>query len=181
LLESPRNHRPKGDFVNLPCRMVETRGRSAPLSGAEVAPPRGGNLAFFPAAHPVSSWFLRSERRRPARKVLRLDSDAKSARGLYGRVRATDKKRGTGLYGYRVGGHSIPARGCRFDGDKSLLDPYCRGVVVPKKLQPRNMGTRQRGDKTRRMSMTSVVIDPMSTIGKVDSPLCRADLAETII
>src|SRR5262249_5424319 len=36
------------------------------------------------------------------------------------------------LYGYRVEGPSAPAKGGRFDPTKVLLDPYGRGVVVPK-------------------------------------------------
>src|ERR1044071_1358358 len=36
------------------------------------------------------------------------------------------------IYGYRVHGPSDPARGQRFDSGKLLLDPYGRGVVVPK-------------------------------------------------
>ena len=36
------------------------------------------------------------------------------------------------IYGYRVEGPSDPARGLRFDPAKVLLDPYARGVVVPK-------------------------------------------------
>src|SRR5204863_10129939 len=36
------------------------------------------------------------------------------------------------LYGYRVHGHNDPANGLRFDPAKVLLDPYGRGVVIPK-------------------------------------------------
>ena len=36
------------------------------------------------------------------------------------------------LYGYRVHGPFDPASGMRFDPSKVLLDPYGRGVVVPK-------------------------------------------------
>jgi hypothetical protein len=36
------------------------------------------------------------------------------------------------LYGYRVLGPSDPPRGQQFDSTKVLLDPYARGVVVPK-------------------------------------------------
>ena len=36
------------------------------------------------------------------------------------------------LYGYRVWGPAEPARGLRWDPTKVLLDPYGRGVVVPK-------------------------------------------------
>ena len=36
------------------------------------------------------------------------------------------------IYGYRVQGPNDPANGLRSDPDKVLLDPYGRGVVVPK-------------------------------------------------
>ena len=36
------------------------------------------------------------------------------------------------IYGYRVHGPWDPANGKRFDSSKVLLDPYGRGVVVPK-------------------------------------------------
>ena len=36
------------------------------------------------------------------------------------------------LYGFRAHGPFDPARGMRFDPTKVLLDPYGRGVVVPK-------------------------------------------------
>jgi hypothetical protein len=36
------------------------------------------------------------------------------------------------IYGYRVDGPLAPANGLRFDSAKVLLDPYGRGVVVPK-------------------------------------------------
>src|SRR4051794_29230108 len=36
------------------------------------------------------------------------------------------------LYGYRAWGPSLHAGGLRFDPAKVLLDPYGRGVVVPK-------------------------------------------------
>src|SRR5579864_4491941 len=36
------------------------------------------------------------------------------------------------IYAYRVDGPSAPDRGLWFDATKVLLDPYGRGVVVPK-------------------------------------------------
>ena len=36
------------------------------------------------------------------------------------------------IYGYRVEGPVGPRAGLRFDSTKVLLDPYGRGVVVPK-------------------------------------------------
>src|SRR5262245_2080767 len=36
------------------------------------------------------------------------------------------------LYAYRVHGQDDPATGLRFDPAKVLLDPYGRGIVIPK-------------------------------------------------
>jgi glycogen operon protein len=36
------------------------------------------------------------------------------------------------LYGFRADGPYDPSKGLRFDATKVLLDPYGRGVVVPK-------------------------------------------------
>ena len=51
------------------------------------------------------------------------------------------------LYGYRVDGPSDPASGLRFDPAKVLLDPYGRGVVVPKDYD--REAARRRGRQRR--------------------------------
>ena len=61
------------------------------------------------------------------------------------------------IYGYRVQGPSDPANGMRFDPAKVLLDPYGRGVVVPKNYS--RDAARQEGDNTA-TAMKSVVVDP---------------------
>ena len=48
------------------------------------------------------------------------------------------------LYGYQMEGPFDPSRGIRFDPDKVLLDPYGRGVMVPR----RTAGTRRAGRAT---------------------------------
>ena len=40
------------------------------------------------------------------------------------------------IYGYRVQGPNVPSRGLRFDTARVLLDPYGRGVVIPKSYTP---------------------------------------------
>ena len=40
------------------------------------------------------------------------------------------------IYVYRVKGPSLPAPGSRFDPTKVLLDPYGRGVVIPRNYSP---------------------------------------------
>ena len=60
------------------------------------------------------------------------------------------------IYGYRAHGPFDPARGMRFDPAKVLLDPYGRGVVVPKNYS-RDAASRE-GDNTA-TAMKSVVVD----------------------
>jgi glycogen operon protein len=81
------------------------------------------------------------------------------------------------LYGYRVEGPSDPARGLRFDPAKVLLDPYGRGVVVPKNYDREAAG--RAGDNAR-TAMKSVVVDPTTYDWEGDLPLCRPS-ARTII
>src|SRR5262249_26256760 len=61
------------------------------------------------------------------------------------------------LYGYRVEGPSTSACGLRFDPGKVLLDPYGRGVVVPKNYS--REAARWEGDNAA-TAMKSVVVDP---------------------
>ena len=58
------------------------------------------------------------------------------------------------LYAYRVKGPAAAATGLRFDGSKTLLDPYGRGVVVPQGY------TRCGGEANTGPPMKSVVVDP---------------------
>ena len=74
------------------------------------------------------------------------------------------------LYGYCVDGPSDPAKGMRFDPTKVLLDPYGRGVVVPKSYS--RAAARSKGDNAR-TSMKSVVVDPDAYDWEGDTPLCR--------
>jgi glycogen operon protein len=75
------------------------------------------------------------------------------------------------LYAYRVAGPSDPSRGMRFDASKVLLDPYGRGVVVPKGYD------RLRNDA---MAMKSVIVDVESYDWEGDRPLGRPSV-RTII
>jgi glycogen operon protein len=81
------------------------------------------------------------------------------------------------LYGYRVAGPSAPARGLRFDSAKVLLDPYGRGVVVPKNYS-REVARREGNNAAT--AMKSVVVDPGAYDWEGDLPLSRPS-ARTII
>jgi len=81
------------------------------------------------------------------------------------------------LYGYRVTGPSEPDHGLRFDPTKVLLDPYGRGVVVPKNYD-RKAASRE-GDNAG-SAMKSVVVDPTAYDWEGDAPLCLPS-ARTIV
>ena len=81
------------------------------------------------------------------------------------------------IYGYRVEGPSAPERGLRFDSAKVLLDPYGRGVVVPKNYD--REAAKRAGDNAA-TAMKSVVVDPGAYDWEGDLPLSRPS-SRTII
>ncbi len=81
------------------------------------------------------------------------------------------------LYGYRVSGPNEPQRGLRFDPEKVLLDPYCRGLVSPKGYTPE--AARKPGDNAA-TAMKSVVVDSSAYDWESDAPL-RLPSAQTAI
>ncbi|HEY2586366.1 MAG TPA: glycogen debranching protein GlgX [Tepidisphaeraceae bacterium] len=81
------------------------------------------------------------------------------------------------LYGYRAQGPFDPPNGLRFDPTKLLLDPYGRGVVVPKNYD-RLAGARP-GDNAA-LAMKSVVTNPDAYNWEGDAPLQRPS-ARTVI
>src|SRR3954463_6397257 len=81
------------------------------------------------------------------------------------------------LYGYRIHGPNDPARGLRFDPAKVLLDPYGRGVVVPKGYT--RSAAHDPGDNAA-AAMKSVVVDPAAYDWEGDAPLHRPS-ARTVI
>ena len=145
---------------------VGTPGRSAPL-GADVSP-GGVNFSVYSRnASGIELMFFDRDDALPS-KVLSLDPVVNRT-GIYWHVFVPGIKPGQ-LYGYRVRGPFDPASGMRFDRDKVLLDPYGRGVVVPKKYS-RELA-RHKGDYAA-MSMKSVVVDSHAYDWEGDSPLCR--------
>jgi isoamylase len=81
------------------------------------------------------------------------------------------------IYAYRVQGPFAPADGLRFDPTKALLDPYGRGVVVPKKYDREAASAK---DGNIASAMKSVVVDPRSYDWEGDTPL-RNHSTRTII
>ena len=74
------------------------------------------------------------------------------------------------LYGYQVDGPFDPSSGMRFDPDKVLLDPYGRGVMVPRNYS--RDAAHRRGDNTA-TAMKSVVVDVAAYDWEGDAPLQR--------
>ena len=82
------------------------------------------------------------------------------------------------LYAYRVNGPVEPSRGLRFDPTKVLIDPYGRGVVVPKDYTPAAAAPRA-GDNTA-TAMKSVVVDSSAYDWEGDVPLRRPSVRTVI-
>ena len=81
------------------------------------------------------------------------------------------------IYGYRVHGPSGPPKGMRFDPSKVLLDPYGRGVSVPKSYS--RDAAQKEGDNAA-TAMKSVVVDSRAYDWEGDTPLRRPS-AQTIM
>ncbi len=81
------------------------------------------------------------------------------------------------IYSYRVHGPFQPANGLRFDATKILLDPYGRGVAVPRNYS--REAAHRPGDNSA-TAMKSVVIDPSTYDWNGDAPL-RHPSSRTIV
>jgi len=142
-------------------------GSSSPL-GATPSP-NGVNFSVF-SRHATGVQLLLFDRVDAARAahVVRLDPWANRTYH-YWHVFVPNVQPGQ-LYGYRVEGPFDPSSGMRFDPAKVLLDPYCRGVMVPE-TYGRDAARRQ-GDTTA-TAMKSVVIDVSAYDWEGDAPLQR--------
>src|SRR6267143_1280463 len=153
---------------------VESTGRSSPL-GASVFP---GGVNFSVYSRNASGvevlLFDREDDALPAR-VITIDP-ATNRTYHYWHVFVPDLQPGQ-LYGYRVHGPFDPSNGIRFDPGKVLLDPYGRGVVVPKNYN--RITARLEGDNAS-TAMKSVVVDPNGYDWEGDTRLHRPS-SRTII
>jgi glycogen operon protein len=149
-------------------------GRSSPL-GATVVP---GGVNFSVYSRNASGMqlvlFDREDDAQPAR-VLTFDSTANRT-FPYWHIFVPGVKPGQ-LYAYRASGPFEPASGMRFDPGKVLLDPYGRGVVVPKNYS--RDAARSQGENAA-TAMKSVVADPVAYDWEGDRPL-RYRSARSII
>jgi len=155
-------------------KRVESSGQSAPL-GATVLP---GGVNFSVFSRNASSvdllLFDREDNAFPAH-VITIDSTA-GCNCHYWHVFVPGVQPGQ-LYGYRAHGPFDPAGGMRFDADKVLLDPYGRGVVVPRNY---SRSAACFGGDNAFTAMKSVVVDPNAYDWEGDTPL-RRPAAQTII
>jgi glycogen operon protein len=152
----------------------DNTGRSYPL-GATVG---GGGVNFSVFSRTATGaellLFDREDAAAPSR-VIRLDPVANRTYH-YWHIFVPGVRPGQ-LYGYRFEGPAQPDRGLRFDPGKVLLDPYGRGVVVPKNYD--REAARHPGDNAA-TAMKSVVVDPSAYDWEGDRPLHRP-AARTII
>ena len=74
------------------------------------------------------------------------------------------------IYAYRVQGAWDPSRGMRFDPMKTLLDPYGRGVILPRNYD--REGAKKEGNNAG-TAMKNVVVDPHAYDWEGDTPLNR--------
>ena len=144
-----------------------TRERSAPL-GATILP-GGVNFSIFSRnASGVELLLFDREDDARATRVITIDP-ATQYTSNYWHVFVPGINAGQ-LYGYRVQGRFDPASGMRFDPTKVLLDPYGRGVVVPKDYS--RVAAQVPGDNAA-TAMKSVVVDATTYDWEGDSPLQR--------
>jgi glycogen operon protein len=149
-------------------------GESAPL-GASMRP-NGVNFSMYSrrASGVELLLFDRVDDDRPSCTVS-LDP-AKNRSYHYWHVFVPDVRPGQ-IYGYRVAGPSDTTQGMRFDPAKVLLDPYGRGVVVPKNYD--RVTNSRRGDNAA-TAMKSVVVDPRAYDWEGDAPLKRPS-SQTVV
>jgi isoamylase len=157
-----------------PAKSPAGSGQSSPL-GATVYP---GGVNFSVYSRSASGvelvLFDREDDLQPAR-IIAIDPAANRTY-YYWHVFVAGVKPGQ-LYGYRVQGPFDPASGMRFNPAKILLDPYGRGVVVPRNYRRDAAGLE--GDNCA-TAMKSVVVDLHAYDWEGDSPLQRA-ASRTII
>jgi glycogen operon protein len=147
----------------------DSTGQSYPL-GATVCP-EGVNFSIYSRGASAVELLLfdREEDAHPA-SVIPIDPSSNRSYH-YWHVLVSGLRAGQ-IYGYRVHGPWEPENGLRFDSTKLLLDPYGRGVVVPKNY---NRGAILTTAENTAAAMKSVVVDPHAYDWEGDVPLKLPD------
>src|ERR1700757_2381427 len=162
----------RGDQLSL--ILAASVGRSAPL-GATVSSD-GVNFSLYSRdASGIELLFFDHEDDECPSHVIRLDPTTNRSYH-YWHVFVPGLRVGQ-LYGYRVHGPFDPTNGLRFDPTKVLLDPYGRGVAVPRSYS--REAARQKGDNAA-TAMKSLVVDPSLYDWEGDTPLRRPS-SQTIV
>ncbi len=143
----------------------QTAGRSSPL-GATVAHGGANFSVYSRTATAVELLLFERVDDAVSARVVRLDA-ATNRSYHYWHVFVPGVEPGQ-IYGYRVDGPAVPESGLRFDPAKVLLDPYGRGVVVPKSY---DRGAAGRPGDNAGVAMKSVVVDPDQYDWEGDTPL----------
>ncbi|HEY7129543.1 MAG TPA: glycogen debranching protein GlgX [Nitrospira sp.] len=153
---------------------MQSRGSSAPL-GATVTS-GGVNFSLYSrdAAGIELLLFNQPDDAKPSH-IIALDSESNRTYH-YWHIFLSGLQAGQ-VYGLRAHGPFDPGQGMRFDHTKVLLDPYGRGVVMPKGYS--RSTTNQEGGSLA-TCMKSVVVDPSTYDWEGDAPLKRPS-ARTII
>jgi isoamylase len=140
-------------------------GKSHPL-GATIHP-GGVNFCVFSKHATLVELLLfeHADADKPSR-VFRLNSNPNRT-GYYWHVFIPGIHAGQ-LYGWRVQGPNLPEEGLRFDGEKTLLDPYGRGVTVGDNY---DRDAACRPGENLASCMKSVVVDPRAYNWEGDQPL----------
>ena len=148
-------------------------GASAPLGATVTAD--GVNFSVFSKNATAVDLLLfdRVDDGVPAR-VIRVDQA--NCTYHYWHAFVPDVKPGQ-IYGFRVHGPFDPPHGLRFDSGKVLLDPYGRGVVVPRGYN-RDAAARK-GDNAA-TAMKNVLVDPRTYNWEGDQPLNRLS-SQTVV
>ena len=152
----------------------QSLGHAAPLGATVLS--GGVNFSIFSrnASAVELLLFDREDDGRPAR-VIPIDPVANRSYH-YWHVFVPGVEAGQ-LYGYRVDGPFAPDNGMRFDSGKLLLDPYARGVAVPKNYDRQT--ARIAGDNAA-TAMKSVVVDNRAYDWEGDAVL-RLPVSRTVI
>jgi isoamylase len=152
----------------------DSTGRSYPLGATILA----GGVNFSVFSHGASAvellLFDREADALPSR-VVPIDP-ATNRTYHYWHVFVSGMRPGQ-IYGYRVHGPWDPTNGMRFDPTKVLLDPYGRGVVVPKNY---SRDASRKKEENSAAAMKSVVVD-LHTYDWEDDALPRRPCSRTII
>jgi isoamylase len=149
-------------------------GRSSPLGATVVE--GGVNFSVFSrgATGVELLLFDREDDAKPARVV---HMDPVANRTYYYWHMFVPGVRPGQIYGYRAEGPFDPANGMRFDPTKVLLDPYGRGLMVPKNY---SRDAARAGGENAATAMKNVVLDPYTYDWEGDAPL-RLPSARTVI